>query len=59
MRGLKGKVAIVAGAVPGNIGGATASRLAQEGMKVISRPQGDGGQNDEGASRQDRQFDGS
>jgi NAD(P)-dependent dehydrogenase (short-subunit alcohol dehydrogenase family) len=36
MRGLKGKVAIVAGAAPGNIGGATAFRLAQEGMKVIA-----------------------
>lgn len=36
MRGLHGKVAIVAGAAPGNIGGATAIRLAQEGMKVIA-----------------------
>ncbi|MEK6324958.1 MAG: SDR family NAD(P)-dependent oxidoreductase [Acidobacteriota bacterium] len=36
MRGLKGKVAIVAGAAPGNIGGATALRLAQEGMKVTA-----------------------
>src|ERR1700694_3795177 len=36
MRGLKSKVAIVAGAAPGNIGGATALRLAQEGMKVIA-----------------------
>jgi NAD(P)-dependent dehydrogenase (short-subunit alcohol dehydrogenase family) len=36
MRGLKGKTAIVAGAAPGNIGGATALRLAQEGMKVIA-----------------------
>jgi NAD(P)-dependent dehydrogenase (short-subunit alcohol dehydrogenase family) len=35
MRGLRDKVAIVAGAAPGNIGGATAIRLAQEGMKVI------------------------
>jgi NAD(P)-dependent dehydrogenase (short-subunit alcohol dehydrogenase family) len=35
MRGLKGKTAIVAGAAPGNIGGATAVRLAQEGAKVI------------------------
>jgi NAD(P)-dependent dehydrogenase (short-subunit alcohol dehydrogenase family) len=35
MRGLKGKVAIVAGAALGNVGGATAFRLAQEGMKVI------------------------
>src|SRR6266478_2300052 len=36
MRGLRDKVAIVAGAAPGNIGGATAIRLAQEGMKVIA-----------------------
>jgi NAD(P)-dependent dehydrogenase (short-subunit alcohol dehydrogenase family) len=36
MRGLKGKTAIVAGAAPGNIGGATALRLAQEGMKVVA-----------------------
>src|SRR6266852_1490840 len=36
MRELKGKVAIVAGAAPGNIGGATAVRLAQEGAKVIA-----------------------
>lgn len=36
MRGLKDKVAIVAAAAPGNIGGATAFRLAQEGMKVIA-----------------------
>lgn len=36
MRGLKGKIAIVAGAAPGNIGGATAFRLAQEGVKVIA-----------------------
>jgi NAD(P)-dependent dehydrogenase (short-subunit alcohol dehydrogenase family) len=35
MRGLRDKVAIVAGAAPGNIGGATAIRLAQEGMNVI------------------------
>jgi NAD(P)-dependent dehydrogenase (short-subunit alcohol dehydrogenase family) len=35
VRGLRDKVAIVAGAAPGNIGGATAIRLAQEGMKVI------------------------
>jgi NAD(P)-dependent dehydrogenase (short-subunit alcohol dehydrogenase family) len=35
MRGLRDKVAIVAGGAPGNIGGATAIRLAQEGMKVI------------------------
>jgi NAD(P)-dependent dehydrogenase (short-subunit alcohol dehydrogenase family) len=36
MRGLRDKIAIVAGAAPGNIGGATALRLAQEGMKVIA-----------------------
>jgi len=36
MRGLRDKVAIVAGAAPGNIGGATAIRLAQEGTKVIA-----------------------
>ena len=36
MRGLKGKTAIIAGATPGNIGGATAIRLAQEGAKVIA-----------------------
>jgi NAD(P)-dependent dehydrogenase (short-subunit alcohol dehydrogenase family) len=36
MRGLKGKVAIVAGAAPGNIGGATAIRLAEEGMLVVA-----------------------
>jgi NAD(P)-dependent dehydrogenase (short-subunit alcohol dehydrogenase family) len=30
MRGLKGKVAIVAGAAPGNIGAATAIRLAEK-----------------------------
>src|SRR5882762_9400832 len=36
MRGLRDKIAIVAGAAPGNIGGATAFRLAQEGMKVIA-----------------------
>src|ERR1700740_911755 len=35
MRGLRDKVAIVAGAAPGNIGGATAIRLAQEGTKVV------------------------
>jgi NAD(P)-dependent dehydrogenase (short-subunit alcohol dehydrogenase family) len=34
MRGLQNKVAIVAGAAPGNIGGATALRLALEGMRV-------------------------
>jgi len=36
MRGLQDKVAIVAGAAPGNIGGATALRLAQEGMRVTA-----------------------
>src|SRR5260221_12151816 len=36
MRGLRDKVAIVAGAAPGNIGGATAIRLAQEGTKGIA-----------------------
>lgn len=36
MRGLKDKVALVAGAAPGNIGGATAVRLAEEGMKVVA-----------------------
>ncbi|MGN9779167.1 SDR family NAD(P)-dependent oxidoreductase [Micromonospora sp. H33] len=36
MRGLNGKVAVVAGAAPGNIGGATAVRLAEEGMLVVA-----------------------
>ena len=36
MRGLQDKVAIIAGAAPGNIGGATALRLAQEGMRVTA-----------------------
>ncbi|SIN41138.1 SDR family NAD(P)-dependent oxidoreductase [Micromonospora cremea] len=36
MRGLKDKVALVAGAAPGNIGGATAIRLAEEGMLVVA-----------------------
>lgn len=36
MRGLKGKAAIVAGAAPGNIGAATAIRLAEEGMAVVA-----------------------
>jgi NAD(P)-dependent dehydrogenase (short-subunit alcohol dehydrogenase family) len=36
MRGVQDKVAIVAGAAPGNIGGATALRLAQEGMRVTA-----------------------
>jgi NAD(P)-dependent dehydrogenase (short-subunit alcohol dehydrogenase family) len=35
MRGLRNKVGIVAGAAPGNIGGATAKRLAEEGMAVV------------------------
>ena len=35
MRGLQNKIAIVAGGAPGNIGGASAVRLAQEGMKVV------------------------
>jgi NAD(P)-dependent dehydrogenase (short-subunit alcohol dehydrogenase family) len=37
MRGLKNKVAIVAGAAPGNIGGAAAVRLAEEGTAVVAR----------------------
>ena len=36
MRGLKGKVAIVAGAAPGNIGAATAVRLAEDGVAVVT-----------------------
>jgi NAD(P)-dependent dehydrogenase (short-subunit alcohol dehydrogenase family) len=36
MRGLKDKVVIVAGAAPGNIGGATAIRLAEEGAVVVA-----------------------
>ena len=36
MRGLKGKVALVAGAAPGNIGAATAIRLAEEGTSVVA-----------------------
>jgi NAD(P)-dependent dehydrogenase (short-subunit alcohol dehydrogenase family) len=36
VRGLKGKVAIVAGAAPGNIGAATAVRLAEEGAVVVA-----------------------
>ena len=35
MRGLEGKVAIVAGAAPGNIGAATAVRLAEEEAAVV------------------------
>jgi NAD(P)-dependent dehydrogenase (short-subunit alcohol dehydrogenase family) len=41
MRGLQGKVALVAGAASGNIGAATAIRLAEEiqalGGKAIAR----------------------
>ena len=36
MRGLRGKVAIVAGAAPGNIGAATAVRLAEDGAIVVA-----------------------
>lgn len=36
MKGLKDKVAIVAGAAPGNIGAATAVRLAEEGAVVVA-----------------------
>jgi NAD(P)-dependent dehydrogenase (short-subunit alcohol dehydrogenase family) len=36
MRGLKDKVAIVAGAAPCNIEGATAVRLAEEGAAVVA-----------------------
>jgi NAD(P)-dependent dehydrogenase (short-subunit alcohol dehydrogenase family) len=36
MRGLKDKVAIVAGAAPGNIGEVTAVRLAEEGAAVVA-----------------------
>jgi NAD(P)-dependent dehydrogenase (short-subunit alcohol dehydrogenase family) len=36
MRGLQGKVALVAGAAPGNIGAATAIRLAEEGTSVVA-----------------------
>jgi len=36
MRGLKGKIAVIAGAAPGNIGGATAIRLAEEGAVVVA-----------------------
>ena len=36
MRGLEGKVALVAGAAPGNIGAATALRLAAEGTAVVA-----------------------
>jgi NAD(P)-dependent dehydrogenase (short-subunit alcohol dehydrogenase family) len=35
MRGLRDKVVIVAGGVPGNIGGGTAQRLAEEGARVV------------------------
>ncbi len=36
MRGLKDKIVIVAGAARGNIGGATATRLADEGAVVVA-----------------------
>ena len=36
MRGLEGKVAIIAGAAPGNIGAATAVRLAEEDAAVVA-----------------------
>jgi NAD(P)-dependent dehydrogenase (short-subunit alcohol dehydrogenase family) len=36
MRGLEGRIAIVAGAAPGNIGAATAVRLAEEGAVVVA-----------------------
>jgi NAD(P)-dependent dehydrogenase (short-subunit alcohol dehydrogenase family) len=36
MRGLKDKVTIVACAAPGNIGGLTALRLAEEGSAVVA-----------------------
>ncbi|MFC5745290.1 SDR family NAD(P)-dependent oxidoreductase [Actinomadura rugatobispora] len=35
MRGLDGKVSLIAGAAPGNIGGATAHRLSSEGARVV------------------------
>jgi NAD(P)-dependent dehydrogenase (short-subunit alcohol dehydrogenase family) len=43
MRGLRGKVAIVAGGVPGNIGGAAAQRLAEEGARVVVGDLNEGG----------------
>jgi NAD(P)-dependent dehydrogenase (short-subunit alcohol dehydrogenase family) len=36
MRGLQGKVALDAGAAPGNIGAAAAVRLAEEGNSVVA-----------------------
>ncbi len=36
MRGLTNKVVVVAGAAPGNIGGAAAVRLAEEGAIVVA-----------------------
>lgn len=36
MRGLDGKIALVVGAAPGNIAGATAHRLAEEGAVVLA-----------------------
>lgn len=35
MRGLDGKVSVIAGAAPGNIGAATALRLSAEGARVV------------------------
>ncbi|MFC8830431.1 SDR family NAD(P)-dependent oxidoreductase [Streptomyces sp. NPDC057137] len=35
MRGLSGKVAVIAGAAPGNIGAVTARRLVDEGARVV------------------------
>jgi NAD(P)-dependent dehydrogenase (short-subunit alcohol dehydrogenase family) len=35
MRGLQGKVSVVVGAAPGNIGAAAANRLAEEGSTVV------------------------
>lgn len=35
MRGLNGKVSVIAGAAPGNIGAATAQRLCAEGASVV------------------------
>lgn len=35
MRGLTDKVALIAGAAPGNIGGATAHRLSEEVSSVV------------------------
>src|SRR5215469_13589167 len=43
MRGLQDKVAIVAGGVAGNIGGAAATRLAEEGVRVVIGDLNEGG----------------